>query len=65
MISLNIQYIPFALEKNDLHQCSKPAVPGMASNPHRFGPPTDNPRQHRQKEEEDPHVHTRDNKSKA
>jgi hypothetical protein len=35
------------------------------SNPHRFGLPTDNPHQHRRKEEEAPHLHTGDNKSKA
>jgi hypothetical protein len=37
----------------------------MAANPHRFEPPTDNPRLHHQKEEEAPHLHTGDNKGKA
>jgi hypothetical protein len=64
-VSLIIQYILFTLEENDLHQRSKPTGPGMASNPHWFGPPSDTPHQHRWKEEEDPHLHTRDNKSKA
>jgi hypothetical protein len=36
----------------------------MVSNPHWFGPPTDTPYRHRRKEEEDPYLHTRDNKSK-
>jgi hypothetical protein len=58
-----VQYILFALE--DLHQCSKPADPSMESNPHQFGPPTDNPHRHHRKEEEDSHLHTGDNKSKA
>jgi hypothetical protein len=37
----------------------------MTPSPHRFGPPTDIPRQHRQKEKEDPHLHIGDNKSKT
>jgi hypothetical protein len=63
--SLNIQYILFALEENDIHQCSKPVSPSMASNPHRFGPPTDNSHRHHRKEEEDSHLHIEDNKSKS
>jgi hypothetical protein len=34
------------------------------SNPHRFGPPTSIPRRRCRKEEEAPHLHTGDNKSK-
>jgi hypothetical protein len=56
-ISLNIQYIFFTLEGNDLHQRSKPVDPSTKSNPYLFGAPTDNPHQHRRKEEEDPHLH--------
>jgi hypothetical protein len=37
----------------------------MIFNTHRFGPPTDNPRRHRQKEEEDPPLHIGDNKRKS
>jgi hypothetical protein len=61
----HIQYILFTLEENDLHQCSKPTDPSTESNPHRFGPPTENHHRHCQKEEEDPHLHTGDNKNKA
>jgi hypothetical protein len=64
-ISLNNQNILFDLEENAIHQHSKPEDPSMESNPHRFGLPTDNPRQHHQKEEAFPHLHTEDNKSKA
>jgi hypothetical protein len=53
-----IQNILFTLEENDIHQCSKPEDPSTVPNPYRFGPPTDNPRQHRRKEEEAPHLHT-------
>jgi hypothetical protein len=60
-----VQYIPFALEVSDIHQRSKPTDPSMAPNPHRFGPSTGIPRRHCRKEEEDPHLHTEDNKSKA
>jgi hypothetical protein len=60
-----VQNILFALEENVIHQCSKPEDPSTVLNPHRFGPPTDNPHRHRQKEEEAPHLHIGDNKSKA
>jgi hypothetical protein len=43
----------------------KPKDPNTVPNPHRFGPPTGNLRWHRWKEEEAPHLHTGDNKSKA
>jgi hypothetical protein len=59
-----IQYILFTLEENAIHQCSKPKDPNTVSNPHRFGPPTSIPHQHRCKEEEALHLHTGDNKSK-
>jgi hypothetical protein len=65
VISLNVKYILFALEENDIHRCSEPVDPDMAPNPHRFGPPTGIRRWHHQKEGEAPHLHTRDNKSKA
>jgi hypothetical protein len=45
-ISLNIQYILFALEENVIHQRSKPEDPSTMPNPHRFGPPTGIPHQH-------------------
>jgi hypothetical protein len=61
----HIQYIPFILEENHLHQCFKPVDPSKASNPHRFGPPTDTPRWHRHKDEEDANLHIEHNKSKA
>jgi hypothetical protein len=60
-----IQNILFALEENAIHQGSKPEDPSMVPNPHQFGPPTDNPHRHRRKEEEAPHLHTGDTKSKA
>jgi hypothetical protein len=60
-----VQNILFTQEENAIHQHSKHEDPSMVSNPHRFGPPTDNPHRHRQKEEEAPHLHTGDNKSKA
>jgi hypothetical protein len=59
-----IQNILFALEENVIHQRSKPEDPSTVSNPYRFGPSTNNPRQHHRKEEEAPHLHTEDNKSK-
>jgi hypothetical protein len=59
------QNILFALEENAIHQCSKPKNPSTVPNPHRFGPPTDNPHRHHQKEEAVPHLYTGDNKSKA
>jgi hypothetical protein len=60
-----IQYILFALEENAIHQRSKAEDPSMIFNPHQFGPPTDNPCRHHQKEEATPHLHIGDNKSKA
>jgi hypothetical protein len=60
-----IQYILFALEENAIHQCSNLEDPSMVPYPHWFGPPTGIPRQHRQEGEEAPHLHIRDNKSKA
>jgi hypothetical protein len=60
-----VQNILFALEENLIHQRSKPEDPSTVFNPHRFGPPTDNPRRHGRKEEEAPHLHIGDNKSKA
>jgi hypothetical protein len=39
-ISLNVQYILFTLEENDIHQRSKPKDLSTVPNPHRFGPPT-------------------------
>jgi hypothetical protein len=65
VISLNVQNILFALEENAIHRHSKHMDPSMMYNSHRFGPPTDIPRQYCQKEEEAPHLHTGDNKSKA
>jgi hypothetical protein len=60
-----IQHILFALEENAIHLCYKPVDPSKVNNTHRFGPPTSIPHWHRQQEEEDPHLHTGDNKSKA
>jgi hypothetical protein len=37
----------------------------MEPNPHRFGLPIDNPHQHHRKEAADPHLHTKDHKSKS
>jgi hypothetical protein len=65
MISLNSQNILFALKENVIHRRSKPEDPSTESNPHRFVPPTDNSHQHCRKEEAVPHLHTKDNKSKA
>jgi hypothetical protein len=65
VISLNVRNILFALEENVIHQCSKPEDPSTESNLPRLGLPTDNTRQHHQKEEVVPHLHTKDNKSKA
>jgi hypothetical protein len=64
-ISLNGQNIPFALKKNDIHQCSKPKDPSTESNPHRFGLTTNNPHRHCRKEEAVPHLHTENSKRKA
>jgi hypothetical protein len=61
----HMQYIPFALEENDLYQHSNLVDPSTESNPHRFGPPTENPHRHHRIEEEDPHLHTGDNKIKV
>jgi hypothetical protein len=55
----------FALEENAIHQLSKPEDPSMESNPNQFGLSTDNLHQHRQKEEEAPHLYTGDSKSKV
>jgi hypothetical protein len=60
-----IQYIIFTLEKNATHQRSNPEDPSRVSNPHWFRPPTGILHRHRWKEEEAPHLHTGDNKSKA
>jgi hypothetical protein len=65
VISLNGQNILFALKENDIHRRSKPEDPSTESNPHQFGLPTDNSRQHHRQEEVGPHLHTEDNKSKA
>jgi hypothetical protein len=64
-VSLMDQNILFALEENAIHQRSKPEDPSMVPNPHRFAPPTDNPHQQRQKEEEAPHLQIVDNTSKT
>jgi hypothetical protein len=60
-----VHNILFALEENAIHQPSKSENPSTVFNPHRFRRPTDIPRQHHQKEEEAPHLHTGDNKSKG
>jgi hypothetical protein len=60
-----VKLILFALEENIIHQRSKLENPSTVSNPHQFEPPTDNPYWHRRKEEEAPHLHIGDNKSKA
>jgi hypothetical protein len=65
VISLNGQYILFALKENVIHRCSKPEDPSTESNPCRFGLPTDNARRHRRQEEAVPQLHTENNKSKA
>jgi hypothetical protein len=57
-ISLNDQNILIALKENAIHRFSKPEDPSMEYNPHWFGLPTDNPRQHRRKDEAVPHLHT-------
>jgi hypothetical protein len=57
-ISLNGQNILFALNKNVIHQCSKPKDPSTEPNPHRFRLLTNNPLRHRRKEEAVPHLHT-------
>jgi hypothetical protein len=64
-ISLNGRNILVALKVNVVHQRSKPDDPNTESNPHLFGLPTDNPRQHHRQEEAVPHLHTEDSKSKA
>jgi hypothetical protein len=64
-ISLNGQDIPIALKENAIHRHSKLEDPSTESIPHRFGLPTDNPRQHRQQEEAFPHLQIEDNNSKA
>jgi hypothetical protein len=65
VVSLIIQNILFALEENVIHPHSKSQDPSKVPNPHQFGPPTDNPRQHHRKEEETPDLHIGDNKCKA
>jgi hypothetical protein len=65
VISLNGQYILFALKENDIHQRSKPEDHSVESNHHRFGLTTDNPHRHHRQEEAVPHVHTKNNKSKV
>jgi hypothetical protein len=60
-----VQNILIALEENAILQHSKPKDPSTVPNPHRFGPPTDNPHWHRRKEEEATHLYIGDNKSKA
>jgi hypothetical protein len=47
VISLNVQYILFALEGNVIHRRSKLVYTSKVPNPHRFGPPTGISRQHR------------------
>jgi hypothetical protein len=64
-ISLNGQDNLFALKENVTHRCSKPEDPSTESNPHQFGLPTDNPRQHCRQDEAVPHLHIEDNKSKT
>jgi hypothetical protein len=49
-----VQNILLAREENVIHQGSKPEDPSMVPNPH----------QHHRKEEEAPHLHIGDNKSK-
>jgi hypothetical protein len=44
---------------------TKPEDPSTESNPHRFGLPTDNPRQYHRQEEAVPHLDIEDSKSKA
>jgi hypothetical protein len=61
----HVQNILFALEENAIPQRSKTEEPSTVSNPHRFGPPTGIPHRDHWKEDEAPHLHTRDNKSKA
>jgi hypothetical protein len=65
MISLNGQYILFALKENVIHQRSKPEDPSTESNPHQFGLLTDNPRWHHRQEEVVPQLHTENSKSKV
>jgi hypothetical protein len=60
-----VQYILFALKENVIHQRSKSEDPSTVPNPDRFGPPTGIPRRHHRKEEEAPHLHIGNNKSKA
>jgi hypothetical protein len=64
-ISLNGQYILFALKENAIHRRSKPEDPSTESNPHRFGLSTNNPRRHRWQEEAVTHLHIENRNSKA
>jgi hypothetical protein len=57
--------ILFALEENAIHHRSKPEDPSNEPNPDLFESPKGNTRRHHRKEEEAPHLHTGDNKSKA
>jgi hypothetical protein len=60
-----VQNILFVLEENVIYQRSKSKDPCMVPNPHQFGPLTGISHRHCRKEEEAPHLHTGDNKSKA
>jgi hypothetical protein len=64
-ISLNIQYIPFGLEENVVHRCSKPKNPSKAPNPGWIEPPTGIPCRHRRQEKAAPQLHTGDNMNKS
>jgi hypothetical protein len=65
VISLNGHDVIFALKEDAIHRRSKPKDPSTESNPHRFELPTDNPHRHRWQEEAVPHLHRKNNKSKA
>jgi hypothetical protein len=58
VISLNGQNILFTLKENAIQQRSKPKDPSTESNPHQFGPSTDNSHRHYRKEEAAPHPYT-------
>jgi hypothetical protein len=60
-----IQHILFALEENVIHRLFEHADPSKVPNPHQFRPPTGMPHWHCRQEEENPHLQTGDNKSKA
>jgi hypothetical protein len=63
--SLNDQDILFAPKENAVHRHSKLEDPSTECNPHRFGLPTDNPRQHHWQEEAAPHLHTENPQEKS